>query len=115
MEELLGTTPGVFVLVTVAVMGFAAYMTGQGLAGTWKPVWQVIFYCLLLGFAARFLIFSLFEGKLLSLSGYLIDAAVLVAIGLFAYRLTQARKMASQYPWIYERAGLLSWREKSGR
>ncbi len=77
-------------------------------------MWQVVFYCLLLGLGARFLIFSLFEGKLLSLSGYLIDAGVLVAIGLFAYRLTQARKMVSQYPWIYERAGLLGWREKGG-
>jgi len=24
-----------------------------------------------------------------------------------------ARKMVTQYPWIYERAGLLSWREKA--
>lgn len=115
MEGLLGTSPAVFFTVTVVVMGFAAFMTGQALANTWKPVWQTVLYCLLLGFGARFLIFSLFEGTLLSLSGYLIDSAVLVVIGLFAYRLTQARKMASQYPWIYERTGLLGWREKAGR
>ena len=113
MEALLGTTPGVFFTMTVAVMGFAAFMTGQALAGTWKPIWQAAFYSLLLGFADRFLTFSLFDGELLSLSGYLIDSAVLVAIGLFAHRLTQARKMATQYPWVYERAGLLSWREKA--
>ncbi len=113
MEALLGTTPGVFFTMTVAVMGFAAFMTGQALAATWKPIWQPAFYCLLQGVGARFLIFSLFDGELLSLSGYLIDSAVLVAIGLFAYRLTQARKMATQYPWVYERAGLLSWREKA--
>jgi len=112
MEAWLGSTPAVFFTVTVVVMGFAAFMTGQALAGTWKPVWQVVFYCLLLGFGARFLTFSLFDGVLLSLSGYLIDVAVLIAIGLFAYRLTRARKMASQYPWVYERAGLLGWREK---
>lgn len=112
MEALLGTTPAVFFTVTVVVMGFAAFMTGQALAGTWKPIWQTVFYCLLMGFGDRFLIFSLFDGELLSSSGYLIDTAVLVAISLFAYRLTQARKMASQYPWIYERAGLLGWREK---
>lgn len=115
MEALLGTTPGVSFTVTVVVMGFAAFMTGQAMAGTWKPVRQVVLYCLLLGLGDRFLIFSLFEGELLSLSGYLIDSAVLVAISLFAYRLTQARKMTSQYPWIYERAGLLSWREKTLR
>jgi hypothetical protein len=34
---------------------------------------------------------------------------------MFAHRLTLARKMASQYPWIYERAGLLGWRERIGR
>jgi branched-chain amino acid transport system ATP-binding protein len=45
-------------------------------------------------------------------SGYLIDTAVLVSVSIFAYRFTQARKMASQYPWIYERTGLLGWREK---
>ena len=31
MESLLGTTPGVFLGVTVCVMGFAAFMTGQTL------------------------------------------------------------------------------------
>lgn len=113
MEALLGTTPGVSFGMTVVVMGFVAFMTGQALAGTWKPMWQVVLYCLLLGLGDRFLIFSLFEGELLSLSGYLIDSAVLVAISLFAYRLTRARKMVSQYPWIYERAGLLGWRDRT--
>ena len=115
MESLLGTTPTVFFVVTVVVMGFAAFMTGQALAGTWKPLWQAAFYCALLGLGSRFLIFSLFDGTLLSLTGYLVDVAVLVGIGLFAYRLTRARKMTSQYPWIYERAGLLGWREKAER
>ena len=114
MEALVGTSVGVFLGVTVMVMGFAAFMTGQALAATWKPVWQAVFYCLLLGFGDRFLVFSLFGGKLLSLSGYLIDSAILIVIALFAYRLTKARKMASQYPWIYERDGLLGWREKAG-
>lgn len=112
MEAWLGTTAAVYITVTLVVMGFAAFMTGQALAGTWKPLWQVVVYCLLLGFGSRFLIFSLFEGELLSLSGYLTDCAVLVAIGLFAFRLTRARKMVSQYPWIYERAGLLGWQER---
>ena len=112
MEALLGTTPGVSFGMTVVVMGFVAFMTGQALAATWKPMGQVVLYGLLLGLGDRFLIFSLYGGELLSLSGYLIDSAVLVAISLFAYRLTQARKMITQYPWIYERAGLLSWRDR---
>ena len=112
MESILGTTTGVFVGVTVVLMGFTAFMTGQGLANTWKPIWHAIVYGALLGLAARFLIFALFEGKLLSLSGYLADTAVLILVALFAYRTTQARKMVSQYPWLYERAGLFGWRRK---
>jgi branched-chain amino acid transport system ATP-binding protein len=49
---------------------------------------------------------------LLSLSGYLIDTAVLMAISAFAFRITQARRMVSQYPWLYDRAGLFGWQEK---
>ena len=29
-------------------------------------------------------------------------------------RITQARKMVTQYPWIYERNGLFGWRLKAG-
>jgi hypothetical protein len=43
---------------------------------------------------------------------YLLDVIVLTGIALFAHRVTMARKMVTQYPWIYERAGLLSWRRK---
>ncbi len=112
MESLLGTSLGVFIGVTVVVMGFVAYMTGQALANTWKPMWHAVVYCVLLGFADRFLTFALFEGELLSLTGYLIDTTVLVVLTLFAYRLNQAQKMVSQYPWLYERTGLFSWRHR---
>ena len=115
MQELLGTSIWGSILVTVLVMGFAAYMTGHALAATWKPAWQVIVYCVLLGFADRFLNFALYDGELRSMSGFLIDTAFLVAVGLLAYRLSQARKMVSQYPWIYQRAGPLGWREKINR
>jgi branched-chain amino acid transport system ATP-binding protein len=39
---------------------------------------------------------------------------VISAFALFSYRLTKARKMVSQYPWLYERSGLLNWRAKTG-
>lgn len=113
MEPLLGTSVSDFLLLTVAIMGFAAYMTGQALANTWRPAWQPFVYCVLLGFADRFLTFALFEGELLSLTGYLIDTGILIAIAWFAFRVTQARKMVSQYPWLYKRVGLFSWREKA--
>jgi hypothetical protein len=112
MESLLGTSLPVFFAVTVVIIGFAAYMTGQALANTWGVFWQVLVYCALLGCASRFLIFSLFDGKLLSLSGYVIDVAVLMIIGAFAFRLTRARKMVTQYPWLYERVGVFGWKSR---
>lgn len=114
MEAILGVHLGVFFGLTVGVMGFAAYTTGQALANTWKPAWHALVYALLLGFADRFLNFALFEGELLSLSGYLVDTAVLVAIAQFGYRLNLARKMVRQYPWLYERSGPFGWRRKPG-
>jgi hypothetical protein len=112
MQSLLGTSLGVFFGITVLLMGFVCFMTGQALANTWKPVWHALIYTVLLGFADRFLTYALFQGTLLSLTGYLIDTAVLIVVALLGYRLTQARKMVMQYPWLYERTGPFSWRQK---
>ena len=101
-----------WVLLVLGAMWFASFMTGQGLAAMWQPQWHPVFYGILLGFADRFLVFALFDGELLSAGGYFVDTAVLIAISLFAHRFTKARQMVSQYPWLYERAGLLGWREK---
>ncbi len=98
--------------VTAIVVGFAAFITGQALANTWRPMWQMLPYGLLLGIADRFLVWGLFGGDGLSVSGYLIDTAWLLAVGFAAYRLTQARRMVAQYPWLYERAGPFGWRDK---
>jgi hypothetical protein len=100
----------VFIGITLILFGFAAYMTGQALAANWHHYGWVIFYTLLLGCADRFIVWSLFDGVLLSLAGYAIDAAALIVIGLTGYRITKVRKMVRQYPWLYERSSLLSWR-----
>ncbi len=113
MIDVLGTSLAVFVFVTVVLAGGASYMAGQALASHWRPVWQVFVYGALLGFADRFITFALFGGQLGLLSGYIIDTVVIVAIGLLSYRLTRARQMVAQYPWLYRRQGLLSWREIS--
>ena len=104
----------VFIKITLVLFGFASLMTGQALAATWRPVGWVILYILLLGFADRFIHWSLFDGDLLSPLGYLIDTATLLAIGLVSYRLTRVRKMVSQYPWLYEHAGPFFWRRLGG-
>ena len=113
MAALLGNSLGVYAGLTVCLMGFAAFMTGQATAQTWKPAWHAIVYAVLLGFADRFLAYALFDGLLLSLPAYLIDTATLAAIALVAWRLGRARKMVSQYPWLYERDGPFSWRRKA--
>lgn len=112
MEALIGTSIPVFIGITVALSGFAAFMTGQALAATWKPAWQVVIYSGLLGLLDRFLTWALFQGELLSVSGYLIDTLVILVIALVGFRFTTVRCMTKQYPWMYERKGLFSWREK---
>jgi hypothetical protein len=112
--DILGTTWPVFIGITILLMGFASFMTGQAVANTWRPMWQVVPYTLLLGLADRFLTWGLFDGQLFLLSGYIADSLVLMAIAALAYRLTLAHKMVTQYPWIYERTGPFTWREKTG-
>jgi ABC-type uncharacterized transport system permease subunit len=114
MTSLLGTSPGVFVGLTVIIVGGAAIMTGRALADGWKPAWQVVLACFGLALADRFLVYALFEGELLSLSGLIIDFAVVTALALVAHRLTVVHKMVAQYPWRYERQSLWTYREKSG-
>jgi len=110
MEQLLGTSFGVYLGLTCIVVGFAAYMTGQALAQTWKPAWHLAIYILLLGFADRFLTFSLFDGELLLLSGFIIDTLSLMAIGYFSFFSNRAKATVKQYPWLYERSGLFGLR-----
>src|SRR4051812_15531301 len=91
---------GVFLLVTVSMGGGAAWLTGRAIAGTWRPWWQAVVYALLLGAVVRFFHFALFEGTLLSLRYYLVDAAVCVIAALLGYRTTRSRQMATQYRWL---------------
>jgi hypothetical protein len=50
---------------------------------------------------------------LLSLRGYLVDTAYIIAVMLVTYRMALRRRMLSQYPWLYESAGLFQWRERA--
>jgi hypothetical protein len=112
MQDVLGTPVHAFIIITVIIIGFAAWMTGQAVATTWRPYWHLPLYCCLLGVSARFLNFALADGDLLSPTGYVIDTTVLTVIASFAYRLCRAQKMVSQYPWLYDRVGLFGWRER---
>lgn len=102
----------IFRVVTwVLLLGGAAWKTGAAMANRWRPWPQVVGYIMLLGAADRFIVYALYFGDLWSLPGYLIDTAILMAIALIAYRSTMAANMVAQYPWLYARTSLLSWRE----
>jgi hypothetical protein len=113
MNEFLGASLPVFLGITVVLFGGAAFLMGQAMAETWRPAWQNIVYGALLALGDRFIVFALFGEDLLSIWGYLLHAAVLIAIALIAFRLTRAWRIVRQYPWLYERTGLFTWREKT--
>lgn len=98
--------------VTGIIGGAAAWATGRAIAETWRPYWQVVTYMLLLGGAVRFVHFALFEGELLSVPSYLADMLYLLAVASLAWRITRARRMVTQYRWLYERTSPLTWRER---
>lgn len=112
MSSLFGSSFGVFVGLTGILIGFAAALTGQAVADTWRPRWQVIASTFGLALVARFLDFSLFGGRLLSLPAFLFAWLWLAAVGLTAWQVTLAHNMVRQYPWLYQRAGAFAWRRR---
>ena len=101
-----------FLLVTVVMGGWAAWMTGKAIAKGWNPVWRALAAFVPLAAVVRFFHFALFDGTLLSLHYYLVDLCVVAAIGAIGFQATRARQMTTQYRWLYEPSGPLSWRER---
>lgn len=102
----------IFLLVTVLMGGAAGNATGSALASTWRPPWQIFLAALLLTFAVRFFHYALFYETLLSLKNFIIDYIVVATAVAWGYRITRVRQMVEQYPWAYERVGLLWWRRR---
>ena len=100
---------GVFLLVTIALGGGASYMSGRAIADTWRPLWHVPLYMLILALAVRFLHFALFEATLVSPYYYAIDLIFCLLFGFLGFRITRAGQMSTQYSWLYRRAGPLKW------
>jgi hypothetical protein len=113
VESLLGSSLPAFIFVTVLLLGFGALMTGRACANTWKPYWQVLAYSVPLAAFGRFLKWSLLSADGLSVSGFLIDLFVTALIGIVSYRIFLARNMVRQYPWLYQRDGVFSWRDRA--
>jgi uncharacterized protein DUF6867 len=100
---------GVFLLVSVIMGGGGAWLAGRAIAATWRPWWQIAGYMLILAAAVRFIHFALFDGTLLSLHYYGVDAAICLLFGLTGFRATRSRQMVTQYGFLNVRSGPLSW------
>lgn len=114
LAAILGESPLVFLGLTVILVGGCAFMMGQAIAVSWRPYWQILPYSLIMAAANRFLAFSLFKEQLLAAVPYVVSVLVVWVLATLGYRLTQVDLMVHQYPWLYERSGLLGWREKQG-
>jgi ABC-type uncharacterized transport system permease subunit len=108
----LGVSLTAFVGITLVLMGLCAVAIGRAMAESWRGWREVAAACCALGLADRFLHFALAGGRLLDPLGFLVHLLVLLAIAGVTFKIARARKMTSQYPWLYERAGLWSWRER---
>ena len=102
----------IFLLLTVVLGGAAAWATGQAIATTWRPFWQVGAYAMLLTLGVRFLHFALFEEPLLAPGNFLVDAAILLITGTLGHRIARQQAMTAQYGWLFEPKGRLGWRSR---
>jgi hypothetical protein len=104
---------GVFILLSVVLGGGAAFMAGRSLAKDWRSLPSLMVFMLPLGAGVRFLHFALFQHPLFSLTHFISTTLILMGFAFFGYRLKRVNQMTTQYPWLYERSGLLTWRNKS--
>ncbi len=101
-----------FFFVTCLLGGGAAWMSGRAAAGSWTSWPTLVVYVLLLGIAVRFIHHALFGGTMFSAHYYAADTIVLLIIGYLGFRYTRTAQMVTQYSWLYEKAGPLSWRPR---
>ena len=102
-------------MVTGAIGGAAAWLTGRAIAQTWRPFWHLLVYVALLGAAVRFVHFALLEADLLALLSYIVDTLFLLAVASLSFRIARTSQMVTQYPWLYERVGPLRWRDHTAK
>ena len=112
-EAILSQSVPVFVILTI-VFGGCSWLAGQAAARGWRPLPVALAYATLIALAQRFLLFALRDASLLDPVGFALALVLFAAIAALAYRWNQVDMMVSQYPWLYERAGLLSWQPVPG-
>ncbi len=92
----------VFLLCTVVLGGSAAYISGKAIAQTWRPLWQLPVYMLLLALGVRFMHFALFDEVLVSFRNLAVDYVLLLLAGAAGYKVMRTAQMATQYGWRRE-------------
>ncbi len=102
-----------YIVVTLILGGGAAILTGRNFANNWRSPVGVALAGLGLAVAAQFLHFSLNNEELFGLKSFLLDAVPLILLALLGFRWRRADQMTSQYYWLYERTGPLTWRNKA--
>jgi hypothetical protein len=112
-EAILSESVPVFVMLAL-VFGVCSWLAGQAAARGWKPMRVALAYSALIALADRFLLFALRDASLLDPIGLAVALAMFLSVAALAFRWNQVDMMVSQYPWLYERAGLLSWRPVPG-
>ncbi len=100
------------VLFNFVLIGPASFAAGRAIAATWRHWAKLIFYAALLSAGVRFMDYALAGGELWSIGGFVLGWAVQFGFAALGYRLTKARQMVRQYPWLYQRKGLLGWEER---
>lgn len=93
----------VFLFATIVLGGGAAFLMGRAVAGTWRPVWQLAWYALLIAFGVRFVHYAMFAEPLMSAPSLAVDWLAALAGGLSGFRLERSRQMAESYPWLDDR------------
>lgn len=91
---------------------WTAWRSGRAAADGWSNYSTVVIYALLLGFAARFLHFALFQGPFISPSYYVLDTVLLLVFATIGFRMRRTDQMVNNYYWLYEKVTPFSWKTK---
>ena len=110
--ELWTESPADFLLITLVLGGGAAYLIGRAVALTWRSLYALTGYLILLDGAVRFIHFALAHDQLIAPVSFLTDLVILAIVGGLGFRVTRAAQITRQYPWLYRRTGPLSWARK---
>ena len=102
-----------FLLVTVCMGGWAAWMTGRAVAITWRPFWQYVAGgCSCSPASCASSTSPCSRARCARCTTISLTRLWFSSSASSAIRYTRANQMTTQYRWLYERTGPLTWREK---